>query len=71
MPSIFWHVPIEDIPDGCEIQKTEHLTDECHHDIFGWSRKATRKYFIKVKIEDFMICAEAGIRNLTKEDLER
>jgi hypothetical protein len=45
--------------------------DECHYCVKGVSEREGRNIITKIKIEEVMICAEDGPRQMTDDDLNR
>jgi hypothetical protein len=73
-PPVFWRIPPEIIPHGCNIkQKTGPTGDACHHEIFGLTKKQARDIFKKFwdTPVNFNICNDNNCRPLTKEDIAK
>jgi hypothetical protein len=68
-PAIYWRIPDQKIPEVCSFEPQPSTTgDDCHFNIYGWTRAQSRSTFVALRLTDFTVCTPDGERSLQQSD---
>lgn len=68
---MIWEIPSDLIPPDCKPDRAPSKSgDDCHYNIRCLSNADARNAFIKLQPNDFEMCTEGGLRQMTQADFD-